>query len=496
MSLPENENQQGNSVSAQARVEAAKVRELAAQPASEAVEKATEEKTERTKAATKSEAAKPEAVPSSMQQPVVIKQGGGKGMALGALVLAILALGATGFMVVEGRNQLARQQLAFDQKISDAAVGASKNATLLADTEQHQQSIDNQLNQLQAQVRMQGDGLAKANEAMNQLLRSRTDWVVDETEAGLNLAAQQLLIAGDVPSAVAVLEGIDARLARFDQPQLLLIKQAISHDLGQLKQRPFLDTSSAALRLNRLEAAVGGLPLVMDDSLTAPEVSKVPADTTSGSWWQNSWNQVVNSVKGMVEVRHLENSDAMLMSPEQIFYVRENLRLRLLSARVALLQRQGDIYRNDLNTAENAVKQYFDVNSPVVKSWLQEMDALKGLDLGGSDASALAQSLKAVADYQQSRNGDDLTAGLPNISASNANAASAPAANSATSEASAPATVPAEATRANNAPASEPKVSGSPEAAQAAPKANEAASAPKTTAPTVPAASATKGVVS
>lgn len=394
----------------------------------------------------------PAAAPQPAPAPVVIKQSGGKGLATLALVLSLLGLGTGGFLFVQGQDLLARQQLHFDQKIGEAAVGESKNAALLADTVRKQQGSDSALMQIQADLRRHQAEAERNGRALQELLKSRSDWVVDETEVSLNLAAQQLAIADNLPAAVAVLESIDARLARFDQAQLLPLKQAVSADLGALKQRPFLDVSSSALRLSRLEAAVGGLPLVLDSTLRPPAAAPAADTPAAASWWQQAWERTVNGLKGMVEVRRLDNADAMLMSQEQIFYVRENLRLRLLSARVALMQRQGEIYRSDIAAAESAVRQYFDASAPAVQSWLQEIEGLKNLQTGTATGSnPLSASLKAVEDYRKQRSTEGLAQpDMPAAAASEPAAASAPQAAASEAQAqtpAAPASAPAPATQ-------------------------------------------------
>ena len=102
----------------------------------------------------------------------------------------------------------------------------------------------------------------------------------------------------------------------------------------------------------------------------------------------------------MVEVRHLDSNDAMLIAPEQVYFVRENVRLRLLDARLALLQHNGEVFQNDLNAIEATVKQYFDINSPNAQAWLQELTELKALEIRMVSDDALKTSLAAVRDYQ------------------------------------------------------------------------------------------------
>lgn len=340
--------------------------------------------------------------PAPAVAPVVIKQSSGKGLAAGALVLALLGLGASGFLFVQGQNMLKTQQLSFDQKIDKAALGESQNANLLQDNLRKQAEVESQLAQLSAGQKTNAEQIAAANRAYQELLKGRANWLVDEVEATLNLASQQLLLSGNVPVAVTVLESIESRLSRFDQPDLLPIKQAISTDLAELKNRPYLDISATSLRLDRLETAVAGLPLVLDNTLQPGKAEPMPEDNANLPWWQNAWNKILASLKGVVEVRHLNNNDAMLIAPEQVYFVRENLRLHLLDARTALLRHNGEVYQSDLNSAEAAVKQYFDQASPATQSWLKELAELKSIDVRMISDNALKASLTAVRAYQDS----------------------------------------------------------------------------------------------
>lgn len=393
-------------------------------------------------------------VPAASPAPVVIKQSSGKGMALGALVLSLLALGASGFLFVEGQNVLKTQELSLSQKLDKAGLDDSKNALMLEGNSAKLLELNQSMADVQKELKAQGVELDGSRRAYQELVKSRADWVVDEAEASLNLAAQQLMISGNVPVAVAVLEGLESRLARFEQPQLLPIKQAISQDLAALKSKPYLDVASASLRLNRLEMAVSSLPLAADSTLQpGAQPPEAAVDEANASWWQKSWQKTVNSLKGMVEVRHINSNDSMLMSPEQLYFVRENLRLRVMDARLALMQRSGEVYMSDLNSAEAAIKQYFDVSSASTQSWLNELAQLKTLDVQSSqDGQILAASLAAVREYQQQVNNEMISA-LPDLSASAAaaSAIATPAPNDAPA-ASEPAAAaqPSGASEANN----------------------------------------------
>lgn len=393
--------------------------------------------------------------PQPLVTPVVIKQSSGRAVAVVALALSVLALGAGGFLFVQGQNLLKAQELDFNQKIDKAALGESGNASMLQDALRKQNESQAVLDQIISNQKQNADKIAAANRAYQELLKGRADWLVDETETMLNLASQQLLLTGNVPAAVTVLENIESRLSRFDHPELLPIKQAVANDLTALKNRPYLDVSATSLRLDRLEAAVAGLPLTVDGTLkpgqAAPQAAAAPAANLS--WWENAWQKSLAALKGMVEVRRLNNNDAMLMAPDQAYFVRENLRLRLLDARTALLQHNGEVYLNDLNSAEAAVKQYFDASSPATQSWLREVGDLKALDLRAVADDALKSSLNAVRNYQETVR-PSRPAVLPE--AASAPAAAAASAPAAPAQASAPAPV---------APASPSTITPKPEEA-------------------------------
>ncbi|WP_415065801.1 uroporphyrinogen-III C-methyltransferase [Neisseria animalis] len=369
--------------------------------------------------------------------PVVIKESSGKGLAAGALVLALLGLGASGFLFVQGQNVLKTQELAFAQKIDKAALGESENAALLKDNINRQTLIQTELERLGSGQKANAEQIAMSRKAYQELLKGRADWLVDEAETMLNLASQQLLLSGNVPGAISVLEHINNRLSRFDQAGLLPIKQAVSHDLSALKSRPYVDISGTALRIDRLETAVSGLPLIVDGTLKPGAEEKVATDA-SLSWWENAWEKSLGALKGLVEVRKLDSNDAMLLAPEQIYFVRENLRLRLLDARTALMQRNGEVYQSDLNNVEAAVRQYFDNKSPATQSWLKELAELKTLDVRMVSDDVLKSSLAAVRAYQ-----DDVRTQVAGVAVEEPEAQAASAAvEPAQAAASAPAVMP------------------------------------------------------
>ena len=415
---------------------------------------------------------------SAPQQPIVIQQkaSGGRGIATGALVLSLIALGASGFLFVQGQNVLKQQEMRIGQDLNKAALGNSENAALLQSTLAKQAELDAQLSKILQNESDTAQTLDGIHRAYAELLKGRVNWLVDEIEVTLNTASQQLLLSGNVPVATAVLENVEQRLSRFEQPELLPIKQAISQDLAALKNRPYLNVSATALRLDRLESAVDSLPLLVDSTMNAQNAKPAPT-SKAGSFWTRAWDNTSELVKSMVEVRKLDNNDAMLIGSEQVFYLRENLRMRLLDARLALLQHNSEVYQNDLAAIEETVKRYFDVQSPNTQTWLKEVGELKSVEIRMISDESLKASLAAVRDYQ-----NNVRTALPVVLPESKPAASAAQAASAPKAASQPA--PAVALPA----ASEPKSEKSDSKA-----ASQPASKPSASEPAAKPASETKG---
>lgn len=371
-------------------------------------------------------------LPENTAKPAIVVQqkSSGKGLAIGALVLSLLALGASGFLFVQGQNTLKNQELQFNQSLDKAALGNTENSVLLQNTLTQQNLLNQQVDNIK---KAQIDNELRLNNvqvAYSELLKGRVNWLVDEVEVSLNIASQQLLLSGNVPVAVGILENIEQRLSRFEQPELLPIKQAISQDLATLKALPYINIPATTLHLDRLQNSINDLPLMVDDTL---QVQNKPSPASqANNFMQRTWENTVNMVKDMVEVRHLQSNDTMLLAPEQIYFIRENLRLRLLDARLALMQHNSEVYQNDLNAVDATVKQYFNNQAQSTQNWLKELNELKTLDVQTVSDETLKNSINAVRVYQN--NIQTINIALPENAASGASSADASAATNAPSE--------------------------------------------------------------
>ncbi len=218
-------------------------------------------------------------------------------------------------------------------------------------------------------------------ELIQSLSRSRDENLLVDIDSGIRVATQQTAITGSAEPLVAALKQADERLARYNQPRLEGVRRAIARDLDRVKGIGMADIPSLSIKLDEAVRLVDELPLLSvaeprkAASAAAPATPKqsqrsAPSDTAASGWakaWNEAWaaatQRVWSEVRSLVRVTSIEHPDAMLLAPEQAYFVRENLKLRLLNARIALLSRQFNIAQTDLQLAQTTLDRYFDHSS-------------------------------------------------------------------------------------------------------------------------------------
>jgi uroporphyrin-3 C-methyltransferase len=168
-------------------------------------------------------------------------------------------------------------------------------------------------------------------------------------------------LTGSVEPLLAALKSADQRVARAAQPRLALLQRALAHDIDRVKSSAVSDTPSMLLKLDELVRLADDLVLA---NAVAPGRTLVEKGKVANLPLQNSWQRALQLVLGevgkLVRVSRVEAPEAVLLSPEQSFFVRENFKLQLLNARLGLLARQIDSARSDLAVAQDALTKYFD----------------------------------------------------------------------------------------------------------------------------------------
>ncbi|MGF6756868.1 fused uroporphyrinogen-III synthase HemD/membrane protein HemX [Paraburkholderia sp. GAS42] len=323
------------------------------------------------------------------------------------IVVLICAAGVGAFALNRKVNRM-EQQLAQRQQANDAQTAALNVKTEQALATVHQS--DSQVSQLEGKLADAQAGQQALQQQYADLARNRDDWTLAEVGQMLSAASQQLQLTGNTQLALFALQSADTRLAASDSAQVITVRKAIAQDIDKLKSAPSTDLTGLAIKLDNAIDMVDSLPLSGEAPIGhAAAHAAAPADSTKVSAatgeprWKVLWRQFTSGVgqqlASLVQVRRIDNADAMLVSPDEGYFVRENLKLRLLSARLALLARNQTTLKSDLHAADAALSRYFDSSSKRVQT---VRGLVKDVDTGSAavELPNLNTSLQAVHQYR------------------------------------------------------------------------------------------------
>lgn len=357
--------------------------------------------------------------------PVSTSRSGASWVLALALLVALLSLAISAMLWQ--RLDAARQELA---RQSQESLSKSVEArTLAGQAEALTQELQARLSV--AEVRLSEVSLQRTQleELMLALSRTRDDTLVEEIESALRLAQQQAQLTGSTQPLVSALQAADQRIGRAAQPRLNPVQRAIARDIDRIRSASVADIPSLALRLDELARQVDEWPVInevgpqfaapgsAEGPVAAPGTSPPKADTMpaqaaaegppSDAGWQETlraWGtrvvtEVLRSGRDLVRVSRIDHPEAVLLAPEQAFFLRENLKLKLLNARLALLARHMGAAQTDLAAIDAALRRYFDGRTPAVerarKHVAQVREALLVTELPRPDESLAALAVAA-----------------------------------------------------------------------------------------------------
>ncbi|HZX26816.1 MAG TPA: uroporphyrinogen-III C-methyltransferase [Telluria sp.] len=250
------------------------------------------------------------------------------------------------------------------------------------------------------------------------LSKNRDEWALSEIEQVLDTASQQLQLSGNVQGALIALQNADRSLSRSDKPQFISIRRAIAKDMDRLKALPQLDMAGVAVRIDNVISQLDNLPMLAAEKPAAPAVPEKPArpqrkgakpapatlpDTSLAAKLQDTWNawstEMWADVRDLIRVRKVDTPEALMLSPSEQYFVRENLKLRLLNARVALLSRNESAFRGDLAAAQESLAKYFDTRAKPTQTAQALLRQVAANNLA-IEMPSLSESLNAVRNYK------------------------------------------------------------------------------------------------
>ena len=289
----------------------------------------------------------------------------------------------------------------------------AETASLARDVAEQSKALQLKVGVLESrQLENQSQQLA-LEQLYQDLSKSRDEWALSEVEQVLSTASQQLQLAGNVQGALIALQNADRSLSRSDKPQFISVRRAIAADMEKLKAMPSVDLAGVALRLDSVIAQVDTLPLLSDEK---PLLPAAPVRTQRGqarvetaplgigermlATWRNWSAEMWDDVRQLIRVRSVNTPEALMLSPEQNYFVRENLKLRLLNARLALLSRDETSFAGDLAAAQETLDKYFDTRARTTQQALAVLRQVRANNLA-IEMPTLADSLAAVRNYKK-----------------------------------------------------------------------------------------------
>ena len=345
--------------------------------------------------------------PVAPRTQTVVKKSG-TGLSLLAILIA-LGVGGTGYYF--GQQQVDE----FQQKLT-ALEAQINNKTVVSAPAQDVKFDTTQLTQLESANKATQDKIAQVEELINAKshelvgLQSQinkvsaqanaqqpTDWLFSEADFLLNNALRKLVLDNDVDTAVSLLKLADETLAKVNNSQSAAIRSAINQDLKQLLSVAGVDQNSVMQKLSQLANTVDELP-VLDVNFGDDQNATKLSDSLS-DWAENAEKSATSFLNHFIRISPKHGADRKeLLAPNQDIYLRENIRLRLQLAIMAVPRQQNELYKQSLEAVASWIRSYFDTNAEVTQSFLKSVDELSEVSIY-VDVPSQLQSLSMLDKY-------------------------------------------------------------------------------------------------
>jgi uroporphyrin-III C-methyltransferase len=337
----------------------------------------------------------PAPTPAPARQPA--SRGGGLALPLAALAVAAAALLGWQWFEMRGRVDAMHQELA--QRLSEGDTVAKEARGVARQGQETLAALQAKVGAIEGRL-ADSEGQAAALDALYQeFSRSRDDRTLAEVEQAVIIANQQLQLAGNVEAALIALQGAETRLAVIDQARLQPLRRALASDIEHLRALPVLDVAGLAVKLDLLQGSVDSLPLAFAGEAEPQQPAEAVAERSPVNFLTDLGRELWKELKSLLRVERLDRAEPALLAPAQGAYLRENLKIRLLSARLGLLSRDGRAFGEDLRQAALWMERYFDLRQPAVQVALKELQDLAAVKIP-REGVAINDSLVALRALQ------------------------------------------------------------------------------------------------
>ena len=345
--------------------------------------------------------------PVAPRTQTVVKKSG-TGLSLLAILIA-LGVGGAGYYFGQQKVDEFQQKLtALEAQINNKTVVSAPaqdvkfDTTQLAQLESANKATQDKIAQVEELINAKSHELVGLQSQINKVsaqanAQQPTDWLFSEADFLLNNALRKLVLDNDVDTAVSLLKLADETLAKVNNSQSAAIRSAINQDLKQLLSVAGVDQNAVMQKLSQLANTVDELP-VLDVNFGDDQNATKLSDSLS-DWAENAEKSATSFLNHFIRISPKHGADRKeLLAPNQDIYLRENIRLRLQLAIMAVPRQQNELYKQSLEAVASWIRSYFDTNAEVTQSFLKSVDELSELSIY-VDVPSQLQSLSMLDKY-------------------------------------------------------------------------------------------------
>ncbi|VTX74381.1 uroporphyrinogen-III C-methyltransferase [Haemophilus parainfluenzae] len=345
--------------------------------------------------------------PVAPRTQTVVKKSG-TGLSLLAILIA-LGVGGAGYYFGQQKVDESQQKLtALEAQINNKTVVSAPaqdvkfDTTQLAQLESENKATQDKIAQVEELINAKSHELVGLQSQINKVsaqanAQQPTDWLFSEADFLLNNALRKLVLDNDVDTAVSLLKLADETLAKVNNSQSAAIRSAINQDLKQLLSVTGIDQNAVMQKLSQLANTVDELP-VLDVNFGDDQNATKLSDSLS-DWAENAEKSATSFLNHFIRISPKHGADRKeLLAPNQDIYLRENIRLRLQLAIMAVPRQQNELYKQSLEAVASWIRSYFDTNAEVTQSFLKSVDELSEVSIY-VDVPSQLQSLSMLDKY-------------------------------------------------------------------------------------------------
>lgn len=304
-------------------------------------------------------------LPSSQATTPFVEKRKSSLIATGTLLLVIIALFTLAWQWLNTRHKFNEVEKSLSHKLEEYQALNQQSLALAKQAEERSTQANARTVILEQKLAESRDQQEVLQTLYNQLAENRESTAVAEVEQLLNIANQQLQLAGNVKSALLALQAAEQKLQPLDLPRAAALRETLHLEIENLRELPQVDVISMSAQLSHLSELCGTLPLISERQPTLNAHAKEkPSNTAQQNSVQRFGLAIWEDIKDLITVERIDKPEPPLLAADHAFYLRENLKLRLLTARIALLQHDEATYKADLNTIHAWLTQYFDTRHP------------------------------------------------------------------------------------------------------------------------------------